>query len=235
MTQDQNAELAKFGQLAARWWDATGEMRALHDINPLRCDFIDRRAPLAGKRVLDVGCGAGILCEALARRGAKVTGLDLAPELIEAARAHAAEADLEIDYRCTSSRDVSAEQAGTFDIVVCYEMLEHVDEPAYVVEDCAMACAPGGQLFFSTINRSAKSWLLAIGAGEYLLHLLPRGTHDYAKLIRPAELSRWCRNAGLDVETICGMHYNPLTHGARLSRSPDVNYFLHARKPEGAA
>lgn len=234
MTSDQNAELAKFGRLAEHWWDAAGEMRPLHDINPLRTDFIDRRASIAGKRVLDVGCGAGILSEALARRGAEVTGLDLSPELIEAAKTHATQSDLTIDYRCVSSRDLARELPGAFDIVVCYEMLEHVDTPAYVVDDCAMLCAPGGDLFFSTINRSAKSWLLAIGGAEYVLGLLPRGTHEYAKLIRPSELGAWCRRAHLDVDEIAGMHYNPLTRRATLTPRPDVNYFLHASRPEAS-
>lgn len=232
MTSDQNAELAKFARLAERWWEPAGEMRPLHDINPLRTDFIDRRASIAGKRVLDVGCGAGILSEALARRGAEVTGLDLSPELIEAAKAHAEQSGLSIDYRCVSSRDLAREMASAFDIVVCYEMLEHVDAPAYVVDDCAMLTRPGGDLFFSTINRSAKSWLLAIGGAEYVLGLLPRGTHDYAKLIRPSELGAWCRRAHLAVEEIAGMHYNPLTHRAALTPRPDVNYFLHATRPE---
>ncbi|MES1946467.1 3-demethylubiquinone-9 3-methyltransferase [Salinisphaera sp. C84B14] len=231
MTSDQNAELAKFGRMAEHWWDPAGEMRPLHDINPLRTDFIDRRAPLAGKRVLDVGCGAGILSEALARRGAQVTGLDLAPELIEAAKAHAEQSDLDIDYRCVSSRDLMRELPGAFDIVVCYEMLEHVDTPAYVVDDCAMLTAPGGHLFFSTINRSAKAWLLAIGGAEYVLGLLPRGTHEYSKLIRPSELGAWCRRAHLEVAEIAGMHYNPFPRRAALTQRPDVNYFLHARKP----
>lgn len=232
MSSDQNAELAKFGRLAEQWWDTSGEMRPLHDINPLRTDFIDRRAALAGKRVLDVGCGAGILSEAMARRGAEVTGLDLSPELIEAAQAHAKQSELEIDYRCVSSRDLAREMAGVFDIVVCYEMLEHVDAPDYVVDDCAMLAAGGGDLFFSTLNRSAKSWLLAIGGAEYVLGLLPRGTHEYAKFIRPSELGAWCRRAHLDVEEIAGMHYNPLTRRAALAARPDVNYFVHATKPE---
>jgi len=232
MTSEQNAELAKFSRLAERWWDSAGEMRPLHDINPLRTDYIDHRAPLAGKRVLDVGCGAGILSEALARRGATVTGLDLSPELVEAANAHAAGSDLDVDYRCISSRDLVREMRGHFDIVVCYEMLEHVDEPAYVVDDCAMLTKPGGDLFFSTINRSAKSWLLAIGAAEYVLSLLPQGTHDYNKLIRPGELARWCRAAQLEVSEITGMHYNPFTRSAALAQSPDVNYFLHATRPD---
>lgn len=235
MTTNQDEELAKFGRLADRWWDRSGDMRALHDINPLRTDFIDTRAPLNGKRVLDIGCGAGILSEALAARGATVTGLDLAPELIEAAKAHAEQSGLDIDYRCVSSRDIATEMTGAFDIVVCYEMLEHVDEPAHVVDDCALACKPGGHLFFSTINRNTKSWLLAIGAGEYVLKLLPRGTHDYNKLIRPGELARYCRAAGVETIEIKGMHYNPFTHTAALAQSPDVNYFLHASKPAATA
>lgn len=234
MTSDQNAELAKFARLAAQWWDPAGDMRPLHDINPLRCDYIEQRAPLAGKRVLDVGCGAGILSEALARRGAQVTGLDLSPELIDVAREHAQDAGLSIDYQCVSTRDMARAQAGGFDIVVCYEMLEHVDDPAYVVDDCAVLARPGGQLFFSTINRSVKAWALAIGGAEYVLGLLPRGTHEYAKLIRPSELARWCRHAHLNVAAVDGMRYNPLTRRATLERRPDVNYFLHATKPASA-
>lgn len=227
---DQNAEINKFSRLAERWWDPAGEMRPLHDINDLRTDYIDRRAPLSGQRVLDVGCGAGLLSEAMARRGAAVTGLDLSAELIDAARAHAAQSGLSIDYRHVATRDLAGEMAGAFDIVVCYEMLEHVDTPAYVVDDCARLCAPDGELFFSTINRSPKSWLLAIGGAEYVLGLLPRGTHEYAKLIRPAELARWCRQAALDVAEITGLHYNPLTRSASLGGAPDVNYFLHAHR-----
>lgn len=229
---DQNAELAKFARLAEHWWNPDGEMRPLHDINGLRTDYIDHRAPLSGARVLDVGCGAGLLSEAMAARGAEVTGLDLSPELIEAARAHAAESGLSIDYRCVATRELAADMAGAFDIVVAYEMLEHVDTPAYVVDDCALLTRPGGHLFFSTINRSPKAWALAIGGAEYVLGLLPRGTHDYAKLIRPGELARWCRDAGLTVADVDGMHYNPLTRRARLAARPDVNYFLHATHPE---
>ncbi|RJS92691.1 bifunctional 2-polyprenyl-6-hydroxyphenol methylase/3-demethylubiquinol 3-O-methyltransferase UbiG [Salinisphaera sp. Q1T1-3] len=231
MPSDQKSELNKFDAMAATWWDPDGDMRPLHDINPLRCAYIDRRAGLKGKRVLDVGCGAGVLSEAMARRGARVTGIDLAGDTVEAAKRHAAQSDLSIDYRVISSRDLAAEMAGAFDIVVAYEMLEHVDEPGNVVGDCALLTAAGGDLFFSTINRNPLSWALAIGGAEYVLGLLPRGTHEYAKLIKPAELSHWCRTSGLDVRDLTGMRYNPLSRNATLGHRPDVNYFIHAEKP----
>lgn len=234
MPSNQQAELNKFDAMAAQWWDPSGAMRPLHDINPLRTDYIERRAGLKGKRVLDVGCGAGLLSEAMAGRGAQVTGIDLAGETIEAARHHAQQSGLTIDYRVISSRELVDEMAGAFDIVVGYEMLEHVDEPAHVVGDCTALVAAGGDLFFSTINRSPMAWALAIGGAEYVLGLLPRGTHEYAKLIKPAELSAFCRHAGLHVADVTGMRYNPLTHAASLDHRPDVNYFLHARKPETA-
>lgn len=231
MPSNQQAELDKFDAMAADWWDPSGHMRPLHDINPLRTAYIEHRAGgLAGKRVLDVGCGAGLLAEAMAARGARVTGIDLAQQAVEAARRHAEQSRLDIDYRVVSSRDLAAELAGAFDIVVAYEMLEHVDEPAYVVDDCARLTAAGGHTFFSTINRTPKAWALAIGGAEYVLGLLPRGTHEYAKLIRPAELSAYCRHADLDVVDISGMRYNPLTRHAALGARPDVNYFVHARR-----
>lgn len=230
MPSNQQAELNKFDAMAAEWWDPKGDMRALHDINPLRTDYIDRKAGLKGKRVLDVGCGAGVLSEAMAQRGAKVTGIDLAPETIEVARHHAEQSGVKVDYRVVSSRDLVDEMAGAFDIVVGYEMLEHVDEPAHVVGDCAALTAAGGHLFFSTINRNPFAWALAIGGAEYVLGLLPRGTHEYAKLVKPAELSSYCRRAGLHVADVTGMRYNPLTHNASLGHRPDVNYFVHARK-----
>lgn len=231
MPSNQQSELDKFDAMAANWWDPDGEMKALHDINPLRTDYIEQRAGLKGLKVLDVGCGAGVLAEAMAQRGAHVTGIDLATDTIEAAKRHAEQAGLDIDYRVISSRELAAEQAGAFDIVVAYEMLEHVDEPAHTVDDCARLTAAGGDLFFSTINRNPISWAAAIGAGEYILGLLPRGTHEYAKLIKPAELSAWCRASSLHVADLTGMFYNPLLRKATLGHRPDVNYFIHATKP----
>ncbi|WP_423823828.1 bifunctional 2-polyprenyl-6-hydroxyphenol methylase/3-demethylubiquinol 3-O-methyltransferase UbiG [Salinisphaera sp. SPP-AMP-43] len=236
MPSNQQAELNKFAAMAANWWDPDGDMRPLHDINPLRTDYLERRAGgLKGKRVLDIGCGAGLLSEAMAARGAQVTGIDLASETVKAAQQHAQQSGLEIDYQVASSRDLADDMAGGFDIVVAYEMLEHVDEPAHVVGDCALLAAPGGDVFFSTINRSPMAWGLAIGGAEYLLGLLPRGTHEYAKLIKPAELSSYCRQAGLDVADLTGMRYNPITRNASLGHRPDVNYFLHACRAEVTA
>lgn len=225
-------ELAKFGALADRWWDTDGAMRPLHDINPLRLDYIDERGQLDGARVLDIGCGAGILSEAMARRGATVTGLDLSEPLIEAARAHAAESGLNIDYQLVASRDLAADMAGQFDIVICMEMLEHVDEPDTIVDDCAQLVTPGGAVFFSTLNRTLKARVLAIGGAEYVLGLLPKGTHDFDKFIKPSELAGWARHSGLDVHAIDGMRYNPFTHHAALESSPDVNYFMYTTRPD---
>lgn len=229
---DTTEELAKFARLAGRWWDTDGDMRPLHDINPLRLDYIDERAALAGARVLDVGCGAGILSESMARRGAQVTGLDLAEPLIEAARVHAGESGLDIDYRLVASRDLAAAMATQFDIVICMEMLEHVDEPASIIDDCLRLVRPGGAVFFSTINRTLKARLLAIGGAEYVLGLLPKGTHDFEKFIKPSELATWARHSGLDVHAIDGMRYNPFTHHAALEARPDVNYFMHTTRPD---
>lgn len=230
MNKTQQDELNKFAALADRWWEPSGEMRPLHDINPVRLAYIDERAPLAGKKVLDVGCGAGILAEAMALAGAQVTGIDLAPELLQAGRHHAKQSGASLDYECISTRDFANTHAGSFDIVTCMEMLEHVPEPGPIIDDCARLAKAGGALFFSTINRSPKAWLLAIAGAEYVLGLLPQGTHDYNKLIKPSELTQWARHAGLEIHEIAGMHYNPFLHSARIGGAPDVNYFLYATK-----
>jgi 2-polyprenyl-6-hydroxyphenyl methylase/3-demethylubiquinone-9 3-methyltransferase len=237
VTQDQaraNAdpdELRKFAQLAAHWWDPEGEMKALHQINPLRLRYIDEHCGLAGSRILDVGCGGGILAEAMARAGAQVTGIDLAGEALEAARAHAAEAAQEIDYRDVAVESLAAERPASFDAVTCMEMMEHVPDPASVVRACASLVKPGGHVFFSTINRNPKSWLMAIVGAEYLLRLIPRGTHDYARFIRPSELDEWVRAAGLEMTDITGLQYDPLLQHHRLGGSVDVNYLMHCTRP----
>jgi 2-polyprenyl-6-hydroxyphenyl methylase/3-demethylubiquinone-9 3-methyltransferase len=228
------AELERFGRLAARWWDENGPLATLHAINPLRTDYIAARVALDGARVLDVGCGGGILCESLARRGASVVGIDLAADNIDVARAHAADEALPIDYRVTSAAAIAAAEAGTFDVVTCLELLEHVPDPGATVAACARAVKPGGRVFFSTINRNPGSFLFAIVGAEYVLGMLPRGTHDYLKLIKPSELGRAARAAGLDVEALTGLHYNPLTRSYRLGGNVLVNYFCCARRPEAA-
>lgn len=225
-------EIARFDRIAERWWDPQGEMAPLHAINPVRTRYIDRAAGgLDGKRALDVGCGGGILAEALAGRGATVTGIDLAEEVLDAARAHLAESPHKIDYRAIAAETLAAETPGTFDLVCCLEMLEHVPEPESVVAACAKLVKPGGTVVFSTINRNAKAYALAIVAAEYVLNLIPRGTHDYAKLIRPSELDRWARAAGLQVLEIKGLLYNPMLKTARLADDVDVNYLMHCRRP----
>ncbi|MCH4562860.1 MULTISPECIES: bifunctional 2-polyprenyl-6-hydroxyphenol methylase/3-demethylubiquinol 3-O-methyltransferase UbiG [Halomonas] len=224
-------EIAKFEALAERWWDPESEFKPLHDINPLRLDFIDARAGLAGRRVVDVGCGGGILAEAMAHRGAIVTGIDLGEAPLAVARLHAAESGVELEYRNVSVEALAEERPGTFDVVTCLEMLEHVPDPASVVRACARLVKPGGQVFFSTLNRNPKAYALAILGAEYLLRMLPRGTHDYAKFIRPSELAGWCREAGLEVREQSGLVYNPLTHRYRLSdRDVSVNYLMHCRR-----
>jgi 2-polyprenyl-6-hydroxyphenyl methylase/3-demethylubiquinone-9 3-methyltransferase len=227
-----SSELAKFASRAAEWWDPHGAFRTLHDINALRLDFIAQRAPLAGRRVLDVGCGGGILAESMAARGANVVAIDMAPDNIEAARQHAAASGLTIDYRCVAVEDLAKDLAGEFDVVTCLEMLEHVPDPASIVAACAAALRPAGTAVFSTINRNLKSFAFAIVGAEYVLGLLPRGTHEYAKLIRPAELAAWCRNAGLEVESLTGLHHNPATRAYWLDGNVDVNYFLCAVRAE---
>ncbi|MFO1364607.1 MAG: bifunctional 2-polyprenyl-6-hydroxyphenol methylase/3-demethylubiquinol 3-O-methyltransferase UbiG [Burkholderiales bacterium] len=234
MPQTTNAdpnELAKFSELAHRWWDPTGEFRPLHQINPLRLAWIEGKARLAGKRVLDVGCGGGILAEAMARAGATVKGIDLAEKPLAVARLHGLESGVPVDYEAISAEDLARREPGAYDVVTCLEVLEHVPDPARTVRACAALARPGGQLFFATINRNPKSYLLAIIGAEYVLGLLPRGTHDYAKFIKPSELSRWCRDAGLDVGHLVGMTYNPLTQVYALGRDADVNYLVHATRP----
>lgn len=227
------AEIARFDAIAARWWDPNGAMAPLHAINPARTQYIEAAAGgLRNKKALDVGCGGGLLSEALAARGAEVTGIDLADEVLQAARAHARESRLAIEYRSIAAEALAAEAPGAFDLVTCLEMLEHVPEPASVVQACARLVRPGGTVVFSTINRNPKAYALAIIAAEYLLKLIPRGTHDYAKLIRPSELERWARAAGLEVLEIRGLIYNPLLKAARLSDDVDVNYLMHCRKPK---
>jgi 2-polyprenyl-6-hydroxyphenyl methylase / 3-demethylubiquinone-9 3-methyltransferase len=220
------AELEKFSRLAHRWWDPHGEFRPLHEINPLRLEWIDRHASLAGKKVLDVGCGGGILTEAMARRGAQVTGIDLSEKALRVAELHLLETKLPVRYEPAMAEDYAARHPGEFDVVTCMELLEHVPEPASVVAACARLARPGGKVFFSTINRNAKSYLLAVIGAEYILRLLPRGTHDYQRFIKPSELARWCRESALSPEELLGMSYNPLTQRYSLGRDCDVNYLL---------
>ena len=226
------AELAKFSDLAHRWWDPESEFRPLHQINPLRLEWINGLAPLAGKRVLDVGCGGGILSDAMARKGASVLGVDLAPKSLKVAQLHALEAQTTgVEYREVSAEALATEQAGSFDVVTCMEMLEHVPDPASIVRACATLVKPGGWVFFSTLNRNPKSFLFAIVGAEYVLNLLPRGTHEYARLIRPSELAGHCRATGLDLQQTRGMEYNPLTRRYWLSADTSVNYLFATRKP----
>ncbi|NKI36019.1 bifunctional 2-polyprenyl-6-hydroxyphenol methylase/3-demethylubiquinol 3-O-methyltransferase UbiG [Wenzhouxiangella sp. XN79A] len=225
-------ETRAFDRLASRWWDPEGEFRPLHDINGPRADWIEQRAALDGAALLDVGCGGGLLTEAMAERGARVTGIDRAGKALKVAQLHRIESGLEVDYREVTAEALAAESPGAYDVVTCLEMLEHVPEPASVVRACFALARPGGQLFFSTINRSPLAWATAIVGAEYLLQLLPRGTHRYDRLIRPSELAGFVRAAGGDVVEIAGMHYNPFSRSVRIDGRPRVNYLLHARKPE---
>ncbi|MGB3069777.1 MAG: bifunctional 2-polyprenyl-6-hydroxyphenol methylase/3-demethylubiquinol 3-O-methyltransferase UbiG [Ottowia sp.] len=225
------AELAKFSSLAHRWWDLEGEFAPLHQINPLRLGWIDGMRPLNGARVVDVGCGGGILADAMARKGADVLGIDLAEKSLKVAQLHALEAQTpHIVYREVAAEALATEMPGQFDVVTCMEMLEHVPDPESIVRACAALAKPGGWIFFSTINRNPKSFLMAIVGAEYVLNLVPRGTHEYARLIRPSELSRYCRDAGLDSAGSRGLEYNPLTRRYRLSADTSVNYMLATRK-----
>jgi len=225
-TNADGSELNKFDSLSSRFWDVQGEFRPLHILNPVRAQFVADRAKLTGMRVLDVGCGGGLLCEALARAGARVTGIDLAPGMIEVARLHAAEQVLNISYELTAAENIG----GEFDVVTCMEMLEHVPDPAKMTATLASLVKPGGALFVSTINRNLKSFLLAIVAAEYVLKLIPRGTHEYDRLIRPSQLERWGRAAGLSLREIAGLEFNPLTSTCQLSTNPSVNYLAHLER-----
>lgn len=223
-------EIAKFSELAHRWWDPNSEFKPLHDINPLRVSWIARHLELAGKRVLDVGCGGGILSEALARLGAKVTGIDLSEKALAVAKLHRLESNLPIEYRHIAAEALAKEMPDHFDAVTCLELLEHVPDPASTVAACATLVKPGGRVFFSTLNRNPKAYLFAVIGAEYVLRLLPKGTHDYAKFLKPSELSRLCRENGLAVEEIIGMSYNPLTRSYRLTDDTSVNYLMRCQK-----
>jgi len=225
-------EVAKFEALASRWWDRDSEFKPLHDINPLRANWIDRHAAVAGKQLLDVGCGGGILSEALAQRGARVTGIDMGEAPLAVAELHKLESGLEVEYQRITAEELALQRPAQFDVVTCLEMLEHVPDPASVIHACAALVRPGGHLFFSTINRNPKAWALAVVGAEYVLELLPRGTHDYSKFIRPSELATWLREAGLDLHHMTGLTYNPFTRRYRLDeKDVSVNYMVHASKP----
>lgn len=228
-------EIAKFDDLAARWWDPQGDFKPLHDLNPLRLQFIAERAPLAGKRVLDVGCGGGILAESMAQRGAEVAGIDAAEAALGVAKLHRLESGIAVNYRHMTPEELALEEPGRYDIVTCMELLEHVPNPSSVVNACATLVRPGGHVFFSTINRNPKAYLLAIIGAEYLLRLLPQGTHEYAKFIKPSELASWSRGAGLRLEGITGLSYNPLTKTYQLGADVQVNYLTWMRAADDDA
>ncbi len=230
MSNADPIEIEKFSQLAHKWWDPNSEFKPLHEINPLRLDYIDRIASLSGKTVLDVGCGGGILTEGMAGLGAKVTGIDLADKSLQVAKLHLLESGKQVEYRKIAVEELASERPGQYDVVTCMEMLEHVPDPGAVVAACAKLAKPDGQVFFSTLNRNPKSYLFAIIGAEYALKLLPRGTHDYAKFIKPSELAQWCRNGGLTVTDIAGMSYNPLNKVYSLAGDTSVNYLVACRK-----
>jgi 2-polyprenyl-6-hydroxyphenyl methylase/3-demethylubiquinone-9 3-methyltransferase len=225
------AEIQKFSDLAHRWWDPTSEFRPLHEINPLRLEWINNRAPLAGKDVIDIGCGGGILAESMAKKGAKVTGIDLSDKALKVADLHGLESGIAVRYKKIAAEQMASEEAGHYDVVTCMEMLEHVPDPASIIRACFTLVKPGGHVFFSTLNRNAKSYLFAIIGAEYLLQMLPKGTHDYAKFITPAELSQAIRNAGLQVDSIRGMSYNPVSKIYSLNQDASVNYLVACNRP----
>ena len=224
------SELEKFSQLAHRWWDPQSEFKPLHEINPLRLDWIETHVALAGKKVLDVGCGGGILSESMAQRGAEVTGIDLSDKALGVARLHLLESGRQVDYRKQAAEELASDAPASYDVVTCMEMLEHVPNPASTIAACAALVKPGGHVFFSTINRNAKAYLLAVIGAEYVLRMLPRGTHDYTKFIKPSELTRWAKSVDLEPAELIGMSYNPLSKVYRLGRDTDVNYLLHTVK-----
>ena len=223
-------EISKFEELASRWWDPHSEFKPLHDINPLRLNYIDKQAGLAGKKVIDVGCGGGILAESMAARGAEVTGIDMGEAPLQVARLHGLESGVKVDYRQITVEAMATELPGQFDVVTCMEMLEHVPDPSSVIRACATLVKPGGMVFFSTLNRNPKSYLFAILGAEYILRLLPRGTHDFSRFIRPSELEDWTRQAELEMLDLTGMSYNPFTKQYRLGKDLDVNYLASCRK-----
>jgi 2-polyprenyl-6-hydroxyphenyl methylase/3-demethylubiquinone-9 3-methyltransferase len=227
------AEIARFEAAASRWWDPQGEMRPLHDLNPVRLQYVERAGPLDGRRVLDVGCGGGLLAEAMARKGAAVTGIDLAEDLLQVARLHALEAGIEVDYQLTSAEAHAAGRAGAYDMATCMEMLEHVPDPTAVIGALARLVRPGGHVFVSTLNRTLKSYAMAVIGAEYVLRLLPAGTHTYEKFIRPSELRQWAGAAGLRVVDIAGLDYDPFSRRTQLTADASVNYLMHLRRPEG--
>ena len=228
------AEIAKFDSLASRWWDPAGDFQPLHKINPLRLDYIRQRATLPGSKVVDIGCGGGILTESMADLGATVTGIDMAEGPLAVARLHQAESGAKVEYLQSTAEDLASQRAGQFDVVTCLEMLEHVPTPSTVIAACAALVRPGGEVFFSPINRNPKSFLLAIIGAEYVLRLLPAGTHEYEKFIRPSELETWSRHSGLELQSSIGMHYNPLTREYSLGPNVDVNYIMHFHRPDEA-
>lgn len=223
-------EVAKFSQSAAHWWDLSGEFKALHEINPLRVDFINKKAVLVGKTIIDIGCGGGILSESMAKMGAIVTGIDMSEAALNVAKLHQYESGLQIDYRLITAEEIAIEQPEKYDIVTCLEMLEHVPDPSSIIQSCAKLVKPGGDIFFSTLNRNMKSYLFAILGAEYVLKLIPKNTHDFAKFIRPSELSAWARKAGLNIVEMVGMGYNPLSKQYFLNADISVNYLVHAKK-----
>jgi 2-polyprenyl-6-hydroxyphenyl methylase / 3-demethylubiquinone-9 3-methyltransferase len=225
------AEIARFQSAASRWWDPQGEMRPLHDLNPVRLDYVERAAELAGLDVLDVGCGGGLLAEAMARKGARVVGLDMASDLLEVAKLHALESGISLDYRLESAEDHAVAHAASYDVVACMEMLEHVPDPAAVVDAIATMVRPGGHVFLSTINRTPRAYALAIVGAEYVLRLLPPGTHTYEKFIRPSELAAWAKSAGLTLVDVSGLDYDPFSRRAALKSDASVNYLMHVRRP----